>query len=404
MASLIQQGVCPGIDLVVMLAGGGTGSDECKQKKLGAIDCRAASPSNKAAVVSQPYIDALHAMGVQTVITEPVPSKTAVIPGGMCCGLSAVLGAGCTASLRPASPLPATGRHTFWGLAISKLRLFSLPYDKLLWLDSDVFALHNLDHLLFYPEFTAAFTNDCCNKVSPLRISGGFWVVEPSPERYQHVATLFDGPDPLVEKNLEQANNHWHFGDMAVMLALFARVRKVPPYYIWPESYDLRQSKAWISQLYTGKRAQQLWNGTEGVMLASPADITTIPLDESIDPAFHYVVAKDDANMADPIAADIGHPELQGRVWHMLNESYDWLPVECTCIPNREQAPDKLYSLHFSCMPDSTGKPGDAANFEAQQAALDGEKFPPCLRKYFQKWVDAYKFGMGEYFGSIWRS
>lgn len=33
-------------------------------------------------------------------------------------------------------------------------------FNQILWLDSDIIALKNLDHLLFYPELTAAFTND----------------------------------------------------------------------------------------------------------------------------------------------------------------------------------------------------------------------------------------------------
>ena len=63
-------------------------------------------------------------------------------------------------------------------------------YDKVLWLDGDVFVNKNMDHLLFYPDFTSAFTQDCCNRAAQPRPSGGFWMLQPSGGRMAQIEAL----------------------------------------------------------------------------------------------------------------------------------------------------------------------------------------------------------------------
>ena len=382
--SLRDVGTCPGIDIVVMLSGGGHGSEDCRRGRVPDHDsrrCDADRPAAKSIVVSQPYIDAIHALGGQTILIEPVPSATAVIPGG---------------------------RKAFWGMAFNKLRVYGLvQYESVLWLDSDVFVTRNLDHLLFYPEFTAAFTMDCCNLNASPRPSGGFWVIQPSAQRLKHVLTLVNGPDPLVPLNLEQGDKDWHFGDMAVMMALYVKLRKVPRYYHLFESYDARIAEERIRQWYkpNDPAYPAKWMGYgPDLVLASNNDSTVYASKPEYSGDHQFVVSSADANLADELAFSLDLPSLAGRRWHMLNESYDWLVVECQCAPQRDMGPDLIFSVHFSCLPGHIKKPGHFAHIQEQRAALASppDDMKPCLQKWYQTWTDAYERGMGKLLHAIW--
>jgi len=68
-----------------------------------------------------------------------------------------------------------------WKQSFSKLRLWSLvQYEKIVMLDADILVIKNLDHLFLEEEYTAAPTWACTNANSPLKPSGGFWVIQPS--------------------------------------------------------------------------------------------------------------------------------------------------------------------------------------------------------------------------------
>ncbi len=379
--SLRDVKTCPGIDIIVMLSGGGMGSADCHHGRIPGVkkaDCRAERPAHKNFVISQTYIDTIHAMGAQTILIPPVKSSTAVIPGG---------------------------RHQFWGLAFNKLQVYGLTeYESVLWLDSDVFVNKNLDHLLFYPEFTAAFTQDCCNGNASPRPSGGFWVLQPSKERLQHVLALVDGPDPLVPLNLEQNNRNWHFGDMAVMMAMYLKLRKVPKYYKMPESYDARVDHARIKTWYNMAKAPQ-WKGYgPEIVLAGPDDITVYPSAAGHDGDYDYIVSTESPNLADKLAFDLGIPEVAGRRWHMLNESYDYLAVDCQCLKARDIGPDNIFSIHLSCLPNGLKKPGHFVSLADQDEFIQGtstDTFQPCLQSWYRKWTGAYKRGRGEQAGKV---
>jgi hypothetical protein len=381
--SLRDVRTCPGVDIVVMLSGGGMGSTDCLKGRIEGVGkggCRAQRPAQKNFVVSQAYIDALHALGAQTIIIPPVESSTARIPGG---------------------------RHHFWGLALNKLRVFGLhEYETIMWLDSDVFVNKNLDHLLFYPEFTAAFTQDCCNNNASPRPSGGFWILQPGKDKLHHVLTLVDGPDPLVPLNLEQANNHWHFGDMAVMMAMFLKLRKVPKYYHMPEVQDGRISdtrvKAWYNMEH---KDRPQWKGYgPNLLLAGPEDTTTYASKVEFAGDGEFVVTTDTPNLADRVAFEAGVPQVAGRRWHMLNESYDFLAIECQCLGQRDLGVEHIFSIHLSCLPGNLKKPGHYASLQEQEKFLANEQdtsFKPCLRMWYQKWTSAYKRAMGKLVGAV---
>ena len=59
------------------------------------------------------------------------------------------------------------------------------------------------------PDFTGAFTNDCCNRNADAKMSGGWWVFVPSAKRMQTALDMIAGPVP-------GSNEPWSFGDMQV--------------------------------------------------------------------------------------------------------------------------------------------------------------------------------------------
>jgi alpha-N-acetylglucosamine transferase len=49
-------------------------------------------------------------------------------------------------------------------MSFNKLRIFNMTeYKKIMFIDADVLVLRNIDHVMHEPDFTAAFTNECCN-------------------------------------------------------------------------------------------------------------------------------------------------------------------------------------------------------------------------------------------------
>ncbi|KAA0161688.1 hypothetical protein FNF31_03631 [Cafeteria roenbergensis] len=200
--------------LVVLLMQGGTGSADCHAAGSECIG------SNAAHIVSQDILDAFARLGVETRVMEPLPTTefTKQVAGGS---------------------------RSFWGMAFNKLRVFGMTeFRKLLWFDSDTIMLRNVDHLLVQPEFTAAFTNDCNNRNAAYKISGGFWVVEPSDARMNEILELTRTGKLAPEQE-------WRLGDMEIALFLFAKFSRASRQDgFWPASYDLRQGRVPGVELY----------------------------------------------------------------------------------------------------------------------------------------------------------
>jgi len=379
--SLRDVGTCPGIDVWVLIMGGLPSYDCLHNETLTEPAfrnqlCEADHPGQKVFAVSQVYLDAIHALGGRTAIIPYLKSSTAVIPGG---------------------------RHGGWGLSFNKLRVFGMAqYRSVLSLDSDILVLQNLDHLLFYPDFTSAFTQDCCNRAAQPRPSGGFWVLQPSAARMAQIEIMVNGPDPLVPLNLEMGpEEHWHFSDMSVVTVLFLEVRKVPPYYHMPEAMDARVAHDDIQHWYTEAGIQNRvarWEAAEAngsLVLGSAADLATFPGKPEHLGEYEFVVSNKNPNLGDKIAFDMGHPEIAGRRWHMLNESYDVLAIECQCMQERELGPLK-YSLHFSCLPSPIEKPSSYETRAALEQALASPpaEMQPCMATIYRSWLKVYDRGL----------
>lgn len=238
-----------------------------------------------------------------------------------------------------------------------------------------------MDHLLWYPELTAAFTNDCCNRNAPAKISGGMWVIEPSENRMKQIEKMVYQKSPMVEAGLEP--NTWHFGDMSMMLALFTHAKRTPT--LFPGSLDRRQ-RAFNGYEKTRKDAMSY---NSSLRIAGLHDATVQPLVPQIfNESSEYPIPKEN-NWGDEVGASLGLP--QKRVWRMLNASFDFLPGEClsNCIPNRDRGQDFFFSLHFSCIPPKYSKPGQYESLGKFNEALS--KFESCLRGYYNLWLDAYQ-------------
>lgn len=246
-----------------------------------------------------------------------------------------------------------------------------------------MFLLKNVDHLLWYPELTAAYTNDCCNRNAPTKITGGMWVVEPSEARMKQIEALIYQESPMVKAGLEPAT--WHFGDMSMMLALFTSAKRAPT--LFPGSIDPRQAK--FNGFEEERKVDMNLTEPGKLLIAGENDITLQPLV----PELQKGGEPSDFNWGDEVGQKYGIKPK--KVWHMLNASYDFLPGDClsNCLPHRDKGPDFFLSLHFSCMPPKYSKPGSYPSFRKLQESM--QSFETCLATYYGFWADAYKRAVG---------
>ena len=88
--------------------------------------------------------------------------------------------------------------------------------------------VQNIDHLLMEPELTAPLTTRSCRCLSPSfdkdldynTVSSGFFVCQPSLDRYQQMLDLAAKPSPDPEDQL-QFNGTWHWGDQEMLRVVF---------------------------------------------------------------------------------------------------------------------------------------------------------------------------------------
>lgn len=165
--------------IVVLISRGGMGSEDCHNETLRNMRNRHYHCSSRHTVeddiISQRYIDALTRLGAEIRIIEEIPNTiyTSMIPGG---------------------------RATFWGMSFNKLRIFAMTeFRKILFIDADVLIMQNIDHVLLEPDFTAAFTTECCNAGARGKLGGGMWVFEPSAARWNYTMEMIKMPCPDSE-------------------------------------------------------------------------------------------------------------------------------------------------------------------------------------------------------------
>ena len=118
----------------------------------------------------------------------------------------------------------------------AKLRLWRLPYARVVFLDADTLVLRNIDRLFSYPEFSAA-PNVYESLVDFRRLNSGVFTARPDPATFDAMLARLDAPGAI-----------WRRTDQTFLEAFFPRWHGLPVYdnllqYVWlnlPELWDWR--------------------------------------------------------------------------------------------------------------------------------------------------------------------
>jgi alpha-N-acetylglucosamine transferase len=115
-----------------------------------------------------------------------------------------------------------------------KLRLWQLPYERVVFLDADTLVLRNIDRLFDYPEFSAA-PNVYESLADFRRLNSGVFAARPSPATFAAMLERLDVPGTF-----------WKRTDQTFLQAFFPDWHCLPIYdnllqYVWfnlPELWD----------------------------------------------------------------------------------------------------------------------------------------------------------------------
>jgi alpha-N-acetylglucosamine transferase len=117
-----------------------------------------------------------------------------------------------------------------------KLRLWQLPYKRIVFLDADALVLRNIDRLFDYPEFSAA-PNVYESLADFRRLNSGVFAARPDPATFDAMLARLDAPGAI-----------WRRTDQTFLESFFPRWQGLPVYdnllqYVWfnlPELWDWR--------------------------------------------------------------------------------------------------------------------------------------------------------------------
>lgn len=370
--------------IIVLLSTGGVGSKDCHASGVR----RCSTSREESDIVSAVYLTALRNLGAELRVIDPLPPT-------------------------PFTDKIAGGPQFSWGMAFNKLRVFEMTeFRKLLYLDSDVLILQNIDHLMVQPEFTAAYTNDCCNRAASYKISGGMWVFQPSRERFELILDL-------TRTGKLGEGQEWRLGDMEIVLYMFAKfTRASREDGFWPGSYDLRQGRVPGLELIDGKYALGSSNGgvhagpkPEALAEARAAGFTPwLPLDVRYDFLVGDCGCMQDRDLGLPVeaAAEIGlvdgpagSPWGQGAGGPVANLPVEIGRVTTALLSGKRWTPKTgptgyaggLISLHYSCLPMGIQKP---CKFESEaELLLNVADKDICHRRYSMLWYSKFRRAMG---------
>lgn len=121
----------------------------------------------------------------------------------------------------------------------AKLRLWQLPYERVVFLDADTLVLRPIDRLFDYPEFSAA-PNVYESVADFRRLNSGVFSARPSPETFAAMLARLDTPGAF-----------WKRTDQTFLEAFFPDWQGLPVYdnllqYVWfnlPELWDWRLAR-----------------------------------------------------------------------------------------------------------------------------------------------------------------
>ena len=136
-----------------------------------------------------------------------------------------------------------TGVFERWNYTFDKLQVFGLiEYKKVVFLDSDMYVVKNMDHLFEKPHMSSVYA-DVWDKTAAVGLNSGLMVLEPSKKEYEGLVRLLHS---------DRFANSTMFGDQDVIRAYYSDwIQKTECrlpvgynlYYPFVNEY-LRQSKA----------------------------------------------------------------------------------------------------------------------------------------------------------------
>lgn len=131
----------------------------------------------------------------------------------------------------------------------AKLRLWQLPYEKVVFLDADTLVLKNIDRLFAYPELCAA-PNVYENLADFQRMNSGVFTARPDPATFAAMLARLDAPDafwPRTDQSFLQASYpDWH--GLPIFMNMLQYVWfNMPGLWSWPDIHVLhfQYEKPW---------------------------------------------------------------------------------------------------------------------------------------------------------------
>lgn len=105
-----------------------------------------------------------------------------------------------------------TGKFERWNYTFDKLQAFSLTeYEKVLFLDSDMFVVKNMDHLFEKPHMSAVYA-DVWDETASEGLNSGLMVIEPAKSVYEGLVSMLYS---------DRFNDSKMFGDQDIIRAYF---------------------------------------------------------------------------------------------------------------------------------------------------------------------------------------
>lgn len=131
----------------------------------------------------------------------------------------------------------------------AKLRLWQLPYDRVIFLDADTLVLKNIDRLFDFPEFCAA-PNVYESLVDFQRMNSGVFTARPDPATFDAMLTRLDQPDAFWPRTDQTFLQHY-FPDWLGLPVFMNMLQYVwfnlPELWHWPDIHVLhfQYEKPW---------------------------------------------------------------------------------------------------------------------------------------------------------------
>lgn len=229
----------------------------------------------------------MHTGGVGTAALEPLAAEGARLEPVDLLPVSAEFAAAhARAALHAVAPFTKGGKPAFHTPLdnFAKLRLWELPWDRVVFLDADTLVLQNIDDLFHYPEFCAA-PNVYENLADFRRLNSGVFTARPDPATFAEMLDRLDHPGAFWRRTdqtfLQQYFPRWHglpvFDNMLQYVWL-----NLPSLWDWPSIRVLhfQYEKPWQHHAKAAALAPliELWRAHAGDgPVPDPADLPPPP-------------------------------------------------------------------------------------------------------------------------------